>query len=288
MKPRSLLLASISLVGCVHSGSEKISQASSQPKVAVEKAALVSSSGKNQAIADDALPVTLPKSKESDCLALDSKITLPYYDPQTQLVLIGFLKSCTREDGTQGFVRGSSWTAMGFPCSQGKGRIEKKGGTENNPGMIRFSLPNACPMSPSSSLEAEQALRKSLGIPKDSHLLAYYPLSVDYWEFEQYPESDTGFTPEIYSTAALTKGWSKFTTNGESFKVKLFGRENAWERGKFIYQVDADLQPEGRHMFKLHVRRAEILNEEAAQKVKERCEAIRPPRNCASIFNWLP
>ncbi len=234
---------------------------------------------------DDVLPKAQVRLNNPECLSLGPKIRLPHYDPQSQLMLIGFLKTCSRSDGSQGFLKGSSFTAMGFPCSQGHGRIEKRGGTENNPGLISFSLQNACPMKPATTSEAEQALRQSLEIPKDSHLVAFIPLSVDFWEFEHYPESDTGFTPEIYSPQALSKGWAKFTGPGEGFKVKLYGRENSWDRGRFLFRVLGDLLPDGRHQFRLQVRGAEALDTDELAKVKGRCEALRPNRSCDTIFD---
>ncbi|WP_141732546.1 hypothetical protein [Oligoflexus tunisiensis] len=217
-----------------------------------------------------------------DCQALPAGIKLPYYISSASVVVIGFLKKCQTVDGQEGFQRGSSWTAMGFPCTGGRGRIDKKG--DNTPSLVTFHLQNSCPMLPSRTEDVEVLVRQTLKIPVDSRLIAYYPLSVDYWEFVDSTEADVGYRPEIYTPPAITQNWQKFSTKNEPLNVRLYGRENAWEPGRKLYEVQAQLYAEGRNTFRLQVTSARVLDDAGRKAVKERCEGLRPRRDCSRAF----
>jgi hypothetical protein len=217
-----------------------------------------------------------------DCQALPAGIKLPYYISSASVVVISFLKKCETVDGQEGYQRGSSWTAMGFPCTAGRGRIDKKG--DNTPSLVAFHLQNSCPMKPGRTEDVEAVVRQTLNIPVDSRLIAYYPLSVDYWEFVDSSEADVGYRPEIYTPPAITQSWQKFSTKGEPLKLRLYGRENAWEPGRKLYEVEAQMFAEGRSTFRLEVTTARVLDEEGRKAVRERCEALRPKRDCSQAF----
>ncbi len=225
-----------------------------------------------------------PNGAISDCIPLDPGIRLPYFMNKPPVIVIGFLKPCTTEIGEAGFQRGSSWTAMGFPCTQGRGRIDRRG-NDNNPNLITFMLQTSCPMVPSTPEEVERAVRERWKLPMDSKLIAYYPLSIDYWEFVQYPERDTGFSPQLYTPSGINQAWQRFSTKNEALRVKLYGRENAWDRGRSLYEVEADIIPESRSFFRLQVLKAKGLSNEERDEVKQRCESLRPKRNCEQIFD---
>ncbi|MCX6129334.1 MAG: hypothetical protein NTX25_09770 [Proteobacteria bacterium] len=221
--------------------------------------------------------------EQSHCQILPDGITLPHYISQLSIVLIGFQKTCVTKTGQAGFLPGSSWTAMGFPCTAGHGRIDKKG-SDNIPSVVTFHLQNSCPMQPSRQDEVEQKVRQLLRLPADSHLIAYYPLSVDYWEFVDFSEHDIGVKPELFTPNGISQGWIKFSSKNEPLKLRIYGRENAWERAKQIFEVEAIMRLEGRSSFKLQVNRVRSLDETTRHAVSDRCEALRPKRNCAEVF----
>lgn len=218
------------------------------------------------------------------CLSLSPRVSWPHTIDQPSLMAIGFLKTCTLEDGSTGFVKGSSFTAMGFPCTKGRGRIDRKGGSESAPALVNFHMPTSCPMAPATGEEAERVLRQRLNIPTDSRLIAYYPLSIDYWEFLLTGERDTGFVPGVYSQSGLNL-WQKLSTKSEAIRVRLYGRENAWDRGKVVYEVEADIVYESRSTFRLQVIRAQALSSEQKEAVRLRCDEIKPKRDCGEVFN---
>jgi len=228
--------------------------------------------------------VVNPVDGSSDpCQALPAGISLPYYLSGPSVVVMGFLKTCQMTDGREGFVKGSSWTAMGFPCSAGRGRIDKKG-SDSVPSVVTFHLQNSCPMQPSRPEDIEVLARQKLGIPVDSRLIAYYPLSVDYWEFVDFSEHDTGYRPKLFIPASIANGWQKFTAKGEAIKIRLYGRENAWEPGKKLYEVEATLHSEGRSTFRLRVNVARPIDDQKRKAVSDRCGSLRPKRGCEEIF----
>ena len=237
-------------------------------------------SSPSPAPAEKAVEVTI----DENCQALNPPVTMPAIVDKPPMIAIGFLKTCTLPNGEQGFIKGSSWTAMGFPCTRGRGRIDRKGGSENAPSLINFLMPTSCPMEPATQEEAERVLRHRFKIPADSRLIAYYPLSIDYWEFPQLSERDTGFMPSLFSQAGLNL-WQKYSVKSEPIRVLLFGRENAWEKAKSLYQVEADIVHESRSTFRLQIIRAKLLSDEDRKSVRDRCEDLRPKRDCGEIFD---
>lgn len=232
-------------------------------------------------------PSSTPPSAPADsavCVGIGPAVKVPYFVQKPPVVLINFLKTCTTAAGEPGFVKGSSWTAMGFPCTGGRGRIDKRGGSESVPALVHFHLQTSCLMDPSSAPEAEKTVRQKLRMPEDSQLIAYYPFSVQYWEFVQFPDRDTGLSPTLYSENGIQQGWMRFVNKSEPIRVKLYGRENAWVRGKELFEVEALLQFEGRSTFRLNVLQAKALSPEEKAAVMQRCDEIKPKRNCAEIF----
>lgn len=247
-----------------------------------DKSSAPESTQKPAATVESAREAPIPHPS-ADCQTLPSGVKLPHYISGSSVIVIGFLKTCQTMDGQEGFQRGSSWTALGFPCTAGRGRIDKKG-SENVPSVVTFHLQNSCPMQPGRPEDVEMLVRQKLAIPVDSHLIAYYPLAVDYWEFVDYTEQDIGFRPELYMPTSISQGWQKFSTKSEPLKIRLFGRENAWEPGKKLYEVEAHLLPEGRSTFRVQVQSARSLDEASKSAVRERCDALRPKRDCAQFF----
>jgi len=247
-----------------------------------DKISAPKSTQKPAAEAESAREAPIPHPS-ADCQTLPSGIKLPHYISGSSVIVIGFLKTCQTMDGQEGFQRGSSWTALGFPCTAGRGRIDKKG-SENVPSVVTFHLQNSCPMQPGRPEDVEMLVRQKLAIPADSHLIAYYPLAVDYWEFVDYTEQDVGFRPELYAPTSISQGWQKFSTKSEALKIRLFGRENAWEPGKKLYEVEALLLPESRNTFRVQVQSARSLDEASKSAIRERCDGLRPKRDCAQFF----
>jgi hypothetical protein len=226
----------------------------------------------------------LPDAPLVDCVPLEPGVRLPYYMHKPPVIVIGFLKPCTTDIGEAGYQRGSSWTAMGVPCTQGRGRIDRRG-NDSNPNIISFLIQTSCPMAPSSTEEVDRAVRERLQLGDNSKLIAYYPLSIDYWEFVQYPERDTGFSPQLFTPSGINQGWQRFLTKGEPLRIKLYGRENAWERGRVLFEVEADIIFESRSFFRLQITQARGLSNEQKDEVRTRCETLRPKRNCSQIFD---
>ncbi len=227
---------------------------------------------------------SVPKSESQNCVGFGPNVKMPYFVAKPSVMLINFLKTCTTAAGEPGFTKGSSWTAMGFPCTLGRGRIDKRG-SDNTPSLVHFVLQTSCPMEPATAEEAEKVVRQRLRMPDDSRLIAYYPFSVQYWEFVQFPEKDTGPSPTLYSAPGISQGWQKFANKNEPIRVKLYGRENAWERGKELFEVEALLQPDGRSFFKLQIVQAKAMNSDEKTAALGRCDEIKPKPNCAEIFN---
>ena len=202
--------------------------------------------------------------------------------PGKNVVLTRFLKPCITPDGRRGYEKTTPYLAMGFPCSGGSGRIEIKGHYAN-PKMVTFLLGTDCPLAPSSRDSVQQLIGSTFGLPQGVKLVAYTPFVVQYWEVPAMEDADIGYALELRSAPAVEGLWRRFLKH-EPVRVHLFGRENTWVPGDSFYAVEADLTQTGRTSFQLQVVQVKALPKEQMAVVKQRCEALRPSRNCSEVF----
>lgn len=203
--------------------------------------------------------------------------------PAAGVVLTRVMKPCVTRDGLKGYHRDSPWMAMGFPCTGTEGRIDWKGTNYLNPKMVSFIVSTDCGMFPTSSKEVAATISTAFELPATAPLLAYNPFVVQYWEVPAIQEADTGFVVDLRTDEAVRKVWPKLVKN-EPLPVRLVGRENAWVAGDHLYLVEADIFVTQKNRFKLKVKSITVLNTEAKEEVKARCEALRPRRNCLQVF----
>jgi hypothetical protein len=185
-------------------------------------------------------------------------------------------------DGRRGYTKKTPWLAMGFPCTGGSGRIDIKG-HYHNPKLVSFIIGTDCAMAPSSHDQVRQIATTEFGLPSEARLMAYNPFVVQFWEIPGMTDSDTGYAIDLRSAPAIEGLWKKVREN-QSFRVRLFGRENTWAPGGDFYQVEADLRLTGRLGFQISVVSVKALSSEELRQLKARCEALRPERNCSAVF----
>lgn len=207
----------------------------------------------------------------------------PLYIKTEGIMVTRMMKSCVTIDGENGFAKGASWMAMGFPCTGGPGKVEWKG-SFYRPKMLSFIIANSCPMQPKEASTLASVGVTSLKLTPDSSLLAYYPLAIQYWELLDYDEADTGYIIEVRRPSSVPRAWKDFRRD-IPIRLRLFGRENAWVRGRNIYQAEVELTRAGRSSFKLKVINAKPLTEQDRVAALSRCEALRPERNCTEVFS---
>lgn len=239
-------------------------------------------------------PVLIPKEKSkvqdfssddryrANCVAFEGELkNLPKYVRPTNALVSRFVKTCITAKGEEGYIPGSPWTALGFPCTGGKGEIDIKG-NQYKPKLATFSFTNTCPMSTNNPALLEQQIRGHLPLPQDSRLIAYYPFSVVFWEFPEYGDSDVGFDLELYSPAALQMGWKNFQSQKPLY-VRLYGSENSLVKSNNLYQVDGYIEKQA-DGFRYEVEAVKPLSEDEQRAVKEKCYALTPRRNCSQAF----
>ncbi len=207
---------------------------------------------------------------------------LPIIVAKKNLVLSKFLKPCITLDGRRGAEKDSSYLAMGFPCSGGSGRVEIKG-RYHNPNMITILFGTDCPMAPATKELAQSALAEALELPAAMQLVQLTPFVVQYWEVPGMSDADVGFGVELRTSAAREGLWRRLQRE-EPVRVRLFGRENNWAQGEHFFQVDADVKLTGRTAFSMQVASVTALKKDEVLKVRERCEALEPRRNCSAVF----
>lgn len=225
-----------------------------------------------------------PKKVEIPCYELNGKLKkLPAFVGEKSIMVNEFLKDCTTKSGELGYQIGSSWTAMGFPCTGGRGAVDWKGSIYA-PKNVSFMFSNNCPMAFKERGEIEEQLREILDIPEKSNLIAYYPFSVVYWEITGFIDRDVGNKVELFSSAARKEAWNRFQAN-KPVNVTLFGRENAFVRTKHFYRVDGEIQKDGEEDFMFVVNQVEVLNKAQIDEVKKRCKKIKPRRDCDKLLS---
>lgn len=206
----------------------------------------------------------------------------PLYIKSEGIMVTRVMSPCTTQQGYSGFQQDSNWMAMGFPCTGGPGRVEWKG-SFYNPKMLSFIIANSCAMNPKDSSTLGSKGVTVLKLTPKSSLLAYYPFSIQYWELVDYNEADTGYLVEIRKKKYVNKAWNDFRRN-IPIRLLLFGRENAWVRGRNLYRAEAELNRSGRSRFMLKIISARPVTSHERQEAYERCEKLKPTRNCTEVF----
>lgn len=208
--------------------------------------------------------------------------TPPFFLKEQKIVVTRIMKPCVTKDGASGFAKGTSWIAMGYPCTGGGGRIEWKGHYAK-PKMISFSLSNSCAMTPAGPGKVSLIGHNVIGLDSGSKLIGYYPFALQYWELVDYPDADTGHVVELRSPTSITRAWEDFRKN-IPLKVRFYGRENSWVRGRYLFYAEAEIHQTSRQQFRLHLISVKPLDDEELQKVRARCEALQQPRKCLEAF----
>ncbi|MFW7377364.1 MAG: hypothetical protein ACOH5I_00985 [Oligoflexus sp.] len=237
--------------------------------------------------------VTSQDSKDTDeasstrgdpnCHAFNPLVeSIPHFFADVGVVVTDVMKPCTTDEGKAGYIKGSGWVAMGFPCTGGGGRIDWRG-SFHTPNLVIFDIPNSCPMAPGQQQLAETLVKPRLGVGDDSRLMAFYPFGISYWELADGSDADTSYTVEVVTTGSRQKRWTGYRA-GQAISIKLYGRPNSLMPSRYWYEVIADLMQESDEQFKLEVREVHVLDKAALDKVKQRCLALSPARNCRQAF----
>ena len=222
-------------------------------------------------------------SEKSSCIALpsDQDARDPAWLPDLGVVVTKFTETCSLPDGKLGIRPSSSVIAMGFPCTNGEGRIDVQGNYWV-PKVVSFLLATDCPMGqPRENLENE--IRTKLHLRETSSVLAINPFATQYWEIAGLEDADLGFTVDLRSPKAKQLTWRQFT-EGAPIPIRLFGRENAWGGAKNLFEVDGELNRVSPYRFGLTVTGVRLLSDSDISQVKNRCLALTPQRRCASVF----
>jgi len=209
--------------------------------------------------------------------------TPPVTSPSSSYVVTKFFRACSTRNDAPGLAQNSTWLAMGFPCSGGDGRVDWKGSHYERPKLVEMILANDCPMGPADQQALKLLAQKELGIPMESTVGAYTPFMVQFWEIPALGEADTGFSVAMRDNEGLNTTWGKMI-KGEPLRILLFGRENAWTQTDHLYMVEADVVITARNRFRLKPASVKVMTIKDIEAVRLRCEALRPARNCAGVF----
>lgn len=282
------------VVSCVSTGKNETTPLKSDQKP-IEKAGSLSpdQQSPDQQSRDKQTPTTpssnlSPDGKTSGpvetCFLLDDAFQAPpIFVKKGGFIITRLMKSCVTQTGRSGFEKNSSFTAMGLPCTGGGGRINWEGVSYYEPKLITFFISTNCPMKPSDSNEIQTTARNELLLTNEARLMAYNPFVVQYWEIPSAGISGTGFTIDVVAARDIQTVWNSFKKN-EPIAITLFGRENAWGTGEHLFSIDSELVPTGKESFSLRILDIKTLKEDEVGKIKERCQLLRPRKNCEDIF----
>ena len=218
----------------------------------------------------------------NDCMVFSEKVKEPpFFSPELGVVFTRAAKMCLSEDGRKGFVPDSPWLAMGIPCTGGGGRVSWNG-TQNVPKAIHFTMANGCPMAPLGINELTKKMQQ-LSFPASMKVIGYSPLAISYWQLPDFPDHDTGEVLDFVSQVGIERGWKQFLEN-LPIRVRLIGRENAFVRSEFLYEVLGSIRHSGRRAFIFEVSGVSVLSSEDREKFRRSCANLGQSRNCQEIF----
>jgi hypothetical protein len=225
---------------------------------------------------------TVPQNP--DCILLTNYSgETPVFLPKSKVFLTRVSKPCITDQGEDGFKKTSSWVVMGFPCTGGQGRIDWKGTNYLAPKMVSFLVDTSCAMAPSNPRVLVQSVTTEVGLDATAPMLAFNPFVVQYWEIIDHDDADVSFSVDLRSKRSLGPSWREFQKQ-KPFKVLMIGRENAWVQGNHMYAVEADVHHAAKNRFTVEVTNARLLDSDELSKIKARCEALRPERECGKVF----
>ncbi len=212
-------------------------------------------------------------------------MTIPLFIPSQQgggIMVTRVTKPCITRDGLRGFEKGTEWMALGLPCTGGRGAIDITGKIYN-PKMLGFILSTDCNIAPA-SIDVVKDLGKTIGLTQEAKLLAYNPLSVQFWEVDGFLDTDVGFRVELRSDDMIRNFWNDFKAHTKKLHVRIYGRENAWVQDDTMFMAEGDFVFENPNHFRFDLQKAKAMSPQDIEQVKQRCEAIKPRRNCGDVF----
>lgn len=222
-------------------------------------------------------------SKGADCIPFQRHIDrLPFYVSEKDVVINKILSPCFDSQQNPGYLPSTNWTAMGFPCTGGKGAFDWKG-SPRAPKLLLFTISNSCPMKPRGDTELKQSIQERLGLLASANMMAYYPFSVFFWELQDGSDADTSFTIEVVSKSRGKNRWHDYL-KGDGIPVRLYGKPNAFLPMREWYEVMAVIKRESATTFYLDIENVRTLTEDDVDQVKSRCQDLRPRRRCNEIF----
>ena len=207
----------------------------------------------------------------------------PIFLPESKAFITRIMSPCLTASGEAGHKKKAGWMAMGFPCTGGEGRIDWKGTNYNRPKMVSFLLETSCAMAPLDTHKLREEAAKTVGISAEAPLIAFNPFAIQYWEVPGYDDADTSFAVDLRSGKGIDDAWVRFIKS-KPLKVFLVGRENAWVPGNYMYAAEGDLIWVSKNRFTFKVEKARLLADDEHKKVRGRCEALRPERDCLRVF----
>lgn len=225
----------------------------------------------------------VPNVRSASCSTSPLLSSVPGYINPLQIVVTRVTESCENESGEQGYFAESSWMAMGFPCTSGNGNLVIRG-KSYRPKMIVYEVSNDCPMQPQSTVDLKISIA-NLTDPflSGQKLLALTPFSLQYWEAVDFPDAGVGTKIQMRSPSFLKQGWKEYNQS-QPIKFRLYGQENAWVKGKKLFFREATVKREMARTFKIEVQSVKALSEDERQKIKARCELLRPKRPCGTYL----
>jgi hypothetical protein len=207
----------------------------------------------------------------------------PVFLPESRVMLTRVTGACLTKTGAPGHKRNAGWMAMGFPCTGGEGRIDWKGTNYARPKMVSFLLETSCAMGPTDPAKIREEAHRVIGVSMTASMLAFSPFNIQYWEVPGYADADTSFIVELRSGKGIDEAWVRFI-KPKPLRIIIVGRENAWVEGNNIYSVEGDLTWVNKNRFTFKVENAQILKGDDLNKVRTRCEELKPQRDCSRVF----
>jgi len=282
------LLVTYSLSACVHSGpateapllTEKKADRGAPASIQIPKADVSQPPREQRAPGSG---VRAPN--ELTCRPFNASVVekdKPFYVADVGVFVTRVVNGCETDLGEFGYNERTSWMVMGIPCTGAGTRLSWKG-NRWSPHVISFPVLNDCPMSPANQGQMRQDLNKALAVEHDLSVMAFHPFALQYWELSDYNDADTGLEIEVRQASATGAAWRKFQ-EGANYRVRLYGRENAWVQVNHFYEIEAEIIYVAQNRFRLQVLSANVLSDSDVKKVSGRCADLRPRRNCNVVF----
>lgn len=232
----------------------------------------------------DKAPIADSVPVDPNCQLVKGKDVLPVFLPTAQIYVRQAAKPCLSPSGEAGVLGSSKVIVAGLPCTQNSGRLSRLYESSiSRPNAVKFPLPLNCLAIPEQDTP-KKFLAAHLTPESLQKLVAFYPIQINYWEFQETP--DQGFDDAL--TLQSEKGRDRFVKwwakDADMIPVRVYGRESSMIPSGDVYEAQIHIVKRKGSQFQVQVDSIRVLEKPDIELVINRCKSKYSANACVAAM----